>query len=171
MPGLRARGDTPARQCACWSCRLRILRWNQGRPSGRRGRYACGRLYPARKVPRLWPAVAVPLLPLRERERSALFSGLRREVTRRYADVRGGRGGCMWCARKKAGLGQRTEHEIAASSPVAECPGGKAPRAAWPACDAVAVMRWGRFGACREDGCGPGARGSAAGCAGPGRWC
>lgn len=33
---------------------------------------------------------------------------------------------------------------------------------AWPACDAVAVMRWGRFGACREDGCGPVARGSAA---------
>jgi hypothetical protein len=36
------------------------------------------------------------------------------EVTPRYADVRGGHG-CNWCARRKAALALRTEHEIAAS--------------------------------------------------------
>lgn len=38
-----------------------------------------------------------------------------REVTPRYTDVRGRHAGCKWCAWRKAGVGQRLQHEIAAS--------------------------------------------------------
>jgi hypothetical protein len=87
-----------------------------------------------------------------------------RDVTPRYTDVRRGHGGCKRCACQKAGLGQRTEHEIAVSfmiehglEPLEQYPGaGKQWRCRCMACGDEVIPRCGNikqgWGGCRRCG-------------------
>jgi hypothetical protein len=90
--------------------------------------------------------------------------GCGQEVKPRYTDVRGGHGGCKWCAWQKAGLGQRIRHETAASfmiehglEPLDQYPGaGKRWRCRCLTCGDEVGPRYGNikqgWGGCRRCG-------------------